>query len=61
MKENRSDVVPYFAVQDGAPTLIKRRFIEGYSLNKFFEVYVMDDSGLAEDKNIKTMQDGKLR
>ena len=41
-----SDVTPYFAIQDGAPTLIKRRFIEGYSLNKLFEVYVMDDSGL---------------
>ena len=47
------DVTPYFAVQDGAPTLIKRRFIEGYSLNKLFEVYVMDDSGLAEDKDLE--------
>jgi len=48
-----SDVTPYFAIQDGAPTLIKRRFIEGYSLNKLFEVYVMDDSGLAEDKDLE--------
>ncbi len=45
------NVSPYFAVQDGAPTLIKRRFIEGYSLNKLFEVYIMDDSGLSEDKD----------
>lgn len=37
----------YFALQRNAPTLIKRRFIEGYSLNKLFEVYVMDDSGLS--------------
>jgi len=47
----RHNVSPYFAVQDGAPTLIKKRFIEGYSLNKLFEVYVMDDSGLPENKD----------
>jgi len=47
----RHNVSPYFAVQDGAPTLIKRRFIEGSSLNKLFEVYVMDDSGLSEHKD----------
>jgi len=35
-------------VQPGAPTLIKRRFIDGYSFNKLLEVYVMDDSGLSE-------------
>jgi len=40
------NVSPYFAVQPNAPTLIKRRFIDGYSINKLFEVYVMDDSGL---------------
>jgi bifunctional ADP-heptose synthase (sugar kinase/adenylyltransferase) len=40
-----------FIVQDNAPTLIKRRFIEGYSLNKLFEVYVMDSSGLSYSKN----------
>ncbi len=32
--------------QPEAPTLLKRRFIDGYSFNKLFEVYVMDDSGL---------------
>jgi len=47
----RHNVSPYFAVQDGAPTLIKKRFIEGYSLNKLFEVYFMDDSGLPENKD----------
>lgn len=36
-------------VQPGAPTLIKRRFIDGYSFNKLMEVYVMDDSGLPPD------------
>lgn len=40
-------IEPHFAIQDNAPTIIKRRFIEGYSLNKMFEVYIMDDSGLS--------------
>jgi len=46
-------ITPFFTTQDGAPTLIKKRFIEGYSLNKLFEVYVMDDSGLSEEKDIE--------
>ncbi len=45
------NVIPYFAIQKNAPTLIKRRFIESYSLNKLFEVYVMDNSGLPEEKD----------
>ena len=45
------NVSPFFVTQEKAPTLIKRRFIEGYSLNKLFEVYVMDDSGLSEEKD----------
>lgn len=46
-----SNVRPYFLKQDNAPTLIKRRFIESYSLNKLFEVYVMDNSGLVPEKD----------
>lgn len=42
-------VTPLFWTQPGAPTLMKRRFIEGYSFNKLFEVYVMDGSGLPPD------------
>jgi len=45
------NVSPYFIIQDGAPTIIKRRFVEGYSLNKLFEVYIMDDSGLSAEKD----------
>lgn len=49
----RSQLLPNvradFAYQPGAPTLIKRRFVDGYSFNKLFELYVMDDSGLPED------------
>lgn len=47
----RSNINPCFITHDNAPTLIKRRFIEGYSLNKLFEVYVMDDSGLTPAKD----------
>lgn len=41
-------VDPTFFTQPGAPTLIKRRFVEGYSLTKMFEVYIMDDRGMGE-------------
>src|SRR5262249_2420729 len=36
-------VVPEFLLMDGAPTLVKRRFIETYPFQKLFEVYVMDE------------------
>jgi rfaE bifunctional protein nucleotidyltransferase chain/domain len=45
------NITPYFMTKDNAPTLIKRRFIDGYSLNKLFEVYIMDDSGLSQEKD----------
>lgn len=44
--ELKSNITPIFYTQPGAPTLVKRRFVEGYSLNKLFEIYIMDDSGL---------------
>jgi len=45
------NVTPYFAIQKDAPTIVKRRYIESYSLNKLFEVYIMDDTGLPEEKD----------
>ncbi len=54
--QQESNIDSYFIVQDHAPTLIKRRFIEGYSLNKLFEVYVMDSSGLNFQKNNQLCQ-----
>jgi len=36
-------VLSDFLVMKGAPTLIKRRFIETYPFQKLFEVYVMDE------------------
>lgn len=52
----KSNIDPYFIVQDQAPTLIKRRYIEGYSLNKLFEVYVMGSAGLNVQKNDQLCQ-----
>jgi rfaE bifunctional protein kinase chain/domain/rfaE bifunctional protein nucleotidyltransferase chain/domain len=45
------NVTPHFTFQPGAPTLIKRRFVDGYSFNKLFEMYVIDDSGLPPEKD----------
>jgi len=47
VRENlNSNVIPHFEYQKGAPTLRKRRYIEGYSMTKLFEIYHMDESGL---------------
>jgi rfaE bifunctional protein nucleotidyltransferase chain/domain len=47
VRENLNpNVVPYFEFQKNAPTIRKRRYIEGYSMTKLFEIYHMDDSGL---------------
>lgn len=47
----KPNITPHFMVQDDAPTLVKRRFLDGYSFNKLFEVYIMDDSGLNDKKD----------
>ena len=39
-------VDPTFFSKPNAPTLIKRRFVDGYSMNKLFEIYLMDDSAI---------------
>lgn len=52
VRENLNDnVVPYFAYQKDAPTLRKRRYIEGYTMTKLFEIYHMDDSGLDNERD----------
>jgi rfaE bifunctional protein nucleotidyltransferase chain/domain len=40
-------IAPEFLLMDGAPTLVKRRFIETYPFQKLFEVYVMDEAAAA--------------
>ena len=49
----QSNISPLFAFKGGAPTLIKRRFVDGYSAQKLFEVYVMEDSFIEEDHDRK--------
>jgi rfaE bifunctional protein kinase chain/domain/rfaE bifunctional protein nucleotidyltransferase chain/domain len=46
-----SNIMPHFVIQPHASTLIKRRFIDGYSFNKLFEVYVMDGYGLLSEED----------
>jgi rfaE bifunctional protein nucleotidyltransferase chain/domain len=38
-----------FLAMDGAPTLVKRRFIETYPFQKLFEVYVMDEEAAQKE------------
>ena len=49
--ELKHNVRPLFVFKRNAPTLIKTRFIDGYSTHKLFEVYTMDDSFLIEDQD----------
>jgi len=47
------NITPHFEVQPGASTLIKRRFLDGYSFNKLFEVYIMKNIVLPNDLDSK--------
>ena len=38
-------VEPEFLTMEGAPTIVKRRFIETYPFQKLFEIYVMEEEG----------------
>jgi len=51
-----SNIFLSFDIQTNSPTLIKRRFIESYSLNKLFEVYIMDDSGVSKQQDQEICQ-----
>lgn len=42
----KPNVRPVFAEQKNSPTVLKRRYVEGYSQNKLFEIYLMEDVGL---------------
>ena len=43
-----TNISPYFIYKRNSPTILKRRFVEGYSLNKLFEIYIMDNGCLTE-------------
>jgi rfaE bifunctional protein nucleotidyltransferase chain/domain len=45
----RSNIVPIFFYQPGAPTIVKQRFIEEYTFNKLLEIYEMHDEPLPAD------------
>jgi rfaE bifunctional protein nucleotidyltransferase chain/domain len=46
-----ANVEPVFFIQQNAPTLRKRRYIESYTMTKLFEVYHMDDFGLDKERD----------
>ena len=43
-----TNVTPHFLFSPDAPTMLKRRFVDGYSLNKLLEIYVCGDDRLPE-------------
>ena len=47
----KSNVSPFYVFKPNAPTLVKRRFVDGHSMNKLFEVYIMDDSLLNKEQD----------
>lgn len=47
------NVSPHLFFKPDAPTIVKSRFVDSYSFNKLFEVYVMDDTGLPEEEDAK--------
>jgi rfaE bifunctional protein kinase chain/domain/rfaE bifunctional protein nucleotidyltransferase chain/domain len=46
-KSLRPNARPRFFPKSGSPTILKRRFVESYSLNKLIEVYEMNDDYLS--------------
>lgn len=50
-------VNPHFYMQKGAPTTLKRRFIESYTFAKLLEVYEMNSSGLDLENDLKMTAD----
>ncbi len=49
----KSNISPHYVFKPNAPTLVKKRFVDGYSTNKLFEIYVMDDSFLDEKQDME--------
>lgn len=49
-------ITAHFATQESAPTVRKRRYIQGYTQNKLFEIYVMEDAGLCEERDERFRQ-----
>jgi len=47
------NISPFFVYQQDTPTIVKRRFVEGYSLNKLFEIYIMDGSNISGEHELQ--------
>jgi rfaE bifunctional protein nucleotidyltransferase chain/domain len=47
----RDNVDPVLLHKSNSPTIVKRRFVENYSLQKLFEVYVINDEELEGDES----------
>ncbi len=45
----QANVTPHFYYKPNTSTTVKRRYIDGYSMSKLFEVYVLDDSSLPSE------------
>lgn len=45
------NVTPHFVVKPDSPTTVKRRFVDGYTMTKLFEVYIMDDDHLPTEQD----------
>lgn len=58
-----NNIKKHFVTQDDSPTVRKRRYIEGYTQNKIFEIYFMDDAGLsaARDAELRNAISSKLK
>jgi rfaE bifunctional protein kinase chain/domain/rfaE bifunctional protein nucleotidyltransferase chain/domain len=56
-----SKISPYFFYKNDSPTIVKRRFVEGYSLNKLFEIYVMDEGNLGAQQEHEICSELKKR
>jgi rfaE bifunctional protein nucleotidyltransferase chain/domain len=48
-----SNIAPFFVYQQDTPTIVKRRFVEGYTLNKLFEIYIMDGSNISGEHELQ--------
>lgn len=55
----KSNVSPTFVIQKDRPTIVKRRYLDHYLLQKLFEVYVMDDEEQPVDEETELLSQMK--
>jgi rfaE bifunctional protein nucleotidyltransferase chain/domain len=52
-KNLKSNVTPILRYKKGAPTIVKKRFVEKYVSQKLFEVYKINDDPLSEQEDLE--------